>query len=90
MSQDPFDEIIRLIETAAPPFPVTEVRRLILRATSRATVTAELAEAIDRLNASILVLAVVMQEFDVDPIYSRQDALNDASCLRIMCRRPLQ
>lgn len=90
MKPDPFDKIIRLIETAGQPFPATVIRRLILRATSRAKVTPELADAIDRLNASILVLDRFMDEISTDPICSRHDALDALARMRAICSRSVQ
>lgn len=87
---DPFDKIIRLIETAGQPFPAAVIRRLILRATSRAKVTPELADAIDRLNASILVLDRFMNEISTDPIYPRHDALDALARMRAICSRSVQ
>lgn len=86
LKPDPFDEIARLIQTASKPFPQVLVRRLILRATSHARVTPELADAIDRLNASIKTLAGVIDEIGGGAYYYRRDALDDLARLRILCR----
>lgn len=89
MKPDPFDELARLIETTDEAFPVAQARRLILRATSRATVTPELAKAIDLLNTSILLLDVVI-EFDGYPRYAREEAAGDLENLRSLCLRLMQ
>ncbi|WP_378948111.1 hypothetical protein [Mesorhizobium sp. ANAO-SY3R2] len=86
MKPDPFDEVGRLIETANRPFPVTLARRQILRAASRAPVTSELADAVDRLNRAILALAEVIDTIRTDPVYARHDALCALARLRILCR----
>lgn len=90
MKPDLFDELARLIQTSGKPFPVVLVRRLILRATSHATVTPELADASDRLNKAVVALAEVIDEIGGGAYYSRRDALDDLAKLRILCRRLVQ
>lgn len=54
MAGNYFEQLARMIEREGHPFPVSEARRLVLRATGRTQASDELAFAIDRLNAMIL------------------------------------
>lgn len=87
LKPDPFDEIARLIATAHKPFILVLVRQLVPRATSYATVTPELANAIDRLNVTIKTLAEVIDEVGDGPNFTRDNALADLYALRRMCPR---
>lgn len=86
MKPDPFDELARLVQTSRKPFPVVLTRRLILRATSQATVTPELADAIDQLNTSINALAEATDQIGGGAYFSRTHALEDIARLRALCR----
>lgn len=82
---DDFDTIAKLIEEAGHPFPVTEARRLVLRATARTPASAGLADGIDRLNATLLVLAEVIEEIGSGPNYTRDDALAELWAVKRGC-----
>ncbi|WP_378948131.1 hypothetical protein [Mesorhizobium sp. ANAO-SY3R2] len=83
---DPFDEIASLIQEARKPFPVALVRRLVRRAASHVTVTPELTDAVDRLNASIKTLSEVTDEIGGGAYNERRSALDAHARLRILCR----
>ncbi|WP_146203969.1 NAD-glutamate dehydrogenase [Aminobacter sp. AP02] len=89
---DEFEAIARLIERAGHPFPVTEARRLVLRATARTPASADLADGIDRLNATLAALAEVIEEIGDGHNHTRHDALADLWAVRGICqstrRRP--
>lgn len=82
-----FEQIATLIECAGSPFPTAHIRRLVLRATASVRANKEIAEAIDRLNFTLDILAIVLAEMGDGPNFNRLNALDDLRKLVAACNR---
>lgn len=89
MAEGDFDRLAEMIETEGHPFPVSQARRLILRATGRTPASKDLAIAIDQLNMTLVSLAGLIEEIGAeDAVFTRHDALFDLCVLRRLCAKP--
>nr|WMC97967.1 hypothetical protein RAR13_04420 [Aminobacter aminovorans] len=87
MRDDLFADIAHAIESANPPFPTAQIRRLVLRATASAVATNEIAHLIERLNFSLDILAIVLAEIGGGQYFNRLNALDDLRKLEEACQR---
>lgn len=86
--RDPFGEIATLIAHAGAPFPIVDVKRLLLRATGSTAANEEIAEAVRQLHRTLSILAeTVREEPSGSPNFVRQDALDDLRALQAACIR---
>lgn len=84
---DDFEAIAKLIEEAGHPFPVTHIRRLVLRATARTPASKELATRIEVLNKTLGAIAEVIEEIGDGHNDTRHDALAYLWALKRMCQK---
>ena len=88
MWNDQFTDIAHLIVGARSPFPTSQIRRMVLRATSAFEATDEIAQLIERLNFSLDILEIVLAEIGDGPNFNRLNALDDLRKLEAACERP--
>jgi hypothetical protein len=87
MPDAPFDDIAHIIESAGSPFPTSQIRRMVLRATSAFEATDEISKLMDRLNFSLDILAIVLAELGDTPNFNRVNALEALRKLEAACNR---
>lgn len=84
-SGDAFDELEAVLSEGTYPFPITHVRRLVLKATSGVEPTAAIAAAIDDLHNSLAFLSVMIEMNHADEPSLRREAMTYLALLRTEC-----